>query len=152
MAKRGRPTKYNEKFHVKLAYAYSRLGYTDEEMAKEFGVSESTLNLWKKKHESFFGALKKGKDTPDDQVESALLKRALGFKIKAVKLFQHQGKILEGEYNEYYPPDVAAAFIWLKNRRPEKWRDRRQVEMTGNVGITMAEIHAAAAELEGEEG
>jgi hypothetical protein len=31
-------------------------------------------------------------------------------------------------YMEHCPPDVGAAFIWLKNRDPEHWRDVQNVE------------------------
>jgi hypothetical protein len=31
-------------------------------------------------------------------------------------------------YVEHLPPDVGAAFIWLKNRDPEHWRDVQNVE------------------------
>jgi hypothetical protein len=31
-------------------------------------------------------------------------------------------------YTEHCPPDVGAAFIWLKNRDPERWRDVQNVE------------------------
>ena len=29
---------------------------------------------------------------------------------------------------EHCPPDVSAAFIWLKNRDPDRWRDVQNVE------------------------
>ena len=31
-------------------------------------------------------------------------------------------------YTEHCPPDVGAAFIWLKNRDPDRWRDVQNVE------------------------
>jgi hypothetical protein len=31
-------------------------------------------------------------------------------------------------YIEHCPPDVGAAFIWLKNRDPDRWRDVQNVE------------------------
>ena len=30
-------------------------------------------------------------------------------------------------YTEHFPPDTAAAFIWLKNRQPHRWRDKKEV-------------------------
>src|SRR5271156_4205245 len=32
------------------------------------------------------------------------------------------------EYIEYYPPDTAAMCFWLKNRRPDRWRDVQQLD------------------------
>ena len=30
-------------------------------------------------------------------------------------------------YTEHVPPDTTAMIFWLKNRRPEQWRDKREV-------------------------
>jgi hypothetical protein len=57
----------------------------------------------------------------------SLYHRACGYSHKAVKIFQHGGQTIEHEYIERYPPDTAAAIIWLKNRRPQEWRDRMEV-------------------------
>ena len=35
-------------------------------------------------------------------------------------------------YEEHFPPDTAAAFIWLKNRQPHRWRDKKEVHETGD--------------------
>ena len=35
-------------------------------------------------------------------------------------------------YVEHFPPDTAAAFIWLKNRQPHRWRDKKEVHETGD--------------------
>ena len=140
----GRPTKYNEKFHPLLVEALCKLGHTEEEIAEKLNINKNTMLNWKRKHKEFLGALKRGKEGIDDQVENALLKRALGFERNdAVKMFQFNGTVIKENYTEYYPPDVAAAFIWLKNRRPEKWRDKHNVEIEGS---TLGEMIAAAFE------
>ena len=131
----GRPSKYNEKFHPLLVEYLARNGKTDKEMAVLLSISEDTFYEWKKVHKEFSESIKKGKEGIDDQVENALLKRALGFKKNAVKLFQHNGVVVRGKYKEYYPPDVAAAFIWLKNRRPAKWRDKHEIDISGGVEV-----------------
>lgn len=128
----GRPPKYNAQFHPLLAESLARNGLIDKEIAEKLEISESTLHKWKLDFKEFSESIKRGKESVDDQVENALLKRALGFKEPAVKLFSFQGTIIKGDYDEYFPPDVAAAFIWLKNRRPDKWKDRR--EITGKDG------------------
>jgi hypothetical protein len=30
---------------------------------------------------------------------------------------------------KHYPPDTGACFIWLKNRDPENWRDKQDIEL-----------------------
>ena len=61
------------------------------------------------------------------KVAASLYKRATGYERESVKLFQHQGQIVEGKYIEHHPPDTAAASFWLTNRAPDLWKDRREV-------------------------
>ena len=63
-----------------LLEGWAREGLTDELIAdKKIGIATSTLYEWKKKYPEISEALKKGKEIVDFKVESALLKRALGF-------------------------------------------------------------------------
>jgi len=129
MNKKGRPSKYNQKYHDKWVYALAKLGYTDKEIAKELDISESTLNLWKK-HESFIGALKKGKNSQDDLVENSLLRNALGYEFEEKEYIVVDNKeILKTKRVRYMKPDTIAAIFWLKNRRPGKWRDKKEIDI-----------------------
>jgi hypothetical protein len=47
---------------------------------------------------------------------------------------------------KHVPPDVAAAFIWLKNRRPAEWKDRHEV--TGKDGGAIEMNISARVEIE----
>ena len=78
---------------------------TDEQIAHNMGISRSTLSEYKVKYKDIADTLKKGKDVVDIQVENALLKSAL-----------------EGSNT--------AQIFWLKNRRPDRWRDKRDVDVT----------------------
>lgn len=102
------------------------LGATDTELADFFGVSEPTINAWKKAHPDFLASLKRGKLDADAQVTNRLFRRALGYSHKAVKIFMPSGaeSPVYADYIERYPPDTTAAIFWLKNRRPAQWRDR----------------------------
>jgi len=113
----GRPTKYEPK-HTELAFWMAQAGLTDKQMAEEMGVTERTINNWKEEHPEFFQSIKKGKSTPDDVVEAALFRKARGFKYQ------------EGEKERVALPDTVACIFWLKNRRPNKWRDKHEVEIT----------------------
>jgi len=120
---------------------WARDGLTDEQIAKNIGVSYSTFRVWRDKHPALSAALKKGKAPVDIEVENALLKKALGFsvmvkkpiKVKTKRQLQGKGTIEEEhiEYAEeevYVPPDTAAQIFWLKNRKPDKWRDKPAAE------------------------
>ena len=127
----GRPSVYTEK-HAILAGKLCLLGATDAEIADALEISESTLNAWKHDHEEFSESLKKGKMLADAEIASKLYHRASGYSHDAVKIFQYEGQPVIVPYTEVFPPDTTAAIFWLKNRRPDLWRDRQ--EITGPNG------------------
>ena len=85
---------------------WARDGLTDEQIAENMGICRDTLNEWRKKYSDISDTLKKGKDIVDIQVENALLAKALS-------------------------GNTTAMIFWLKNRRPDKWRDRQDVQVGG---------------------
>ncbi len=82
-----------------LLEGWARDGLTDEQIAKSCGITSTTLYDWKNRFPEISETLKKGKEVVDYQVENALLKKAL-------------------------TGDTTAQIFWLKNRRPDKWRDK----------------------------
>ena len=130
----GRKSSFKQEY-IQLAENYALLGATDAEMADFFGVSEQTLNTWKKKYPEFLESLKKGMAVADANVASRLYSRAIGYDAKATKFATNEGKITDKvEYIEHYPPDTTAAIFWLKNRQPGKWRDKKEVENQVKLG------------------
>ena len=124
----GRPSKANDAV-LKEALRLAAEGKTDKEIAKALGVTCTTVQNWKKKHPDFFESLKKTKKLADQKVVAALYERACGYSHPSEKIFLNkEGDIVRAPYTEHYPPDTAACFIWLKNRDPENWRDKQQVE------------------------
>lgn len=128
--KGGRPSKYKEEY-TELAFKYCLLGATDERLAEFFDVSVASIDNWKVKHPEFLGALKAGKHEADATIAQSLYHRAKGYSHKETKVFNNQGEILTHEVDKHYPPDTAAAFIWLKNRGG--WKDKQEVEHSGEV-------------------
>jgi transposase-like protein len=131
----GRPTKYSEDLS-KQAYKLYLLKATDEEVADFFGVCVATLFNWRGEHPEFLEATTRGKTQADAEVAEKLRERALGYSHKAVKIFMPAGaeKPVYAEYTEHYPPDTQAASLWLRNRQPEKWRDKTDHELAGPGG------------------
>ena len=128
--KKGRPTKYDPKNSPRLAYAMALAGRTDRQIAEFMEIGESTLNLWKTKYPDFLESLKKGREEPDDQVERSLFERATGYVNRnAVKIFMPAGadEPVYATYHEHIAPDVTAQIFWLKNRRPDRWRERQEI-------------------------
>lgn len=113
----------------------------NEQIASNMGVTAKTLYEWQARFGDIREAIKRGKAPVDIQVENALLKRALGYQYEEVTTEIED--IPTGKTDEFgnpifkqrkhikkvaktVPPETAAAFIWLKNRRPDKWRDKRE--------------------------
>ena len=135
----GRPTKYCKGYEV-MAYKLCLLRSTDKELADFFRISEATLNNWKLKHKGFLESLKKGKEEADANVAESLYQRACGYEHPETHISNYKGVITQTEITKHYPPDTAAAFIWLKNRAG--WKDKAEVEHKGTVTLAMA-IHKA---------
>jgi organic radical activating enzyme len=132
-----RPTKFQPEY-AEQALKLCRLGATDKDMADFFGVVESTLNLWKQAHPEFSEALKEGKGLADAEVADKLFKRATGYSHPAVKIVADAKTKEEHvvEYTEHYPPDTTACIFWLKNRRPDVWRDKVETQHSGEVKVS----------------
>lgn len=123
--KTGRPTKYKPEYNEQ-AYKLCLLGATDKEMADFFGVEEKTINNWKHEFPKFLQSLKKGKIVADSEVAEKLYQRACGYSHDDVHIGLYSGKPVITKLIKHYPPDTAAAFIWLKNRAG--WRDKQEHE------------------------
>lgn len=143
-----RPTEYKEAY-VEGARKLARLGATDAEIADFYDVDVRTIYRWKNTHDAFCQALKAGKDEADNRVERALYHRAVGYEQEEVRIFMPAGADapVYAPYTAKIAPDTTAAIFWLKNRRPEEWRDRQSVEMTGKDGGPIKTEDAGLAKL-----
>lgn len=143
--------------HVKdkliLVEGWARNGLTDEQIAKNLGIGLTTFYKYKKEHSELSEALKKGKEVIDFEVENALLKRALGYEYEEVTKERilkkdEQGKpltdihgfpiyemVVTKTVKKEVIPDTTAQIFWLKNRKPEEWRDKQNIEHSGNMNV-----------------
>lgn len=127
--------------------AWARNGLTDEQIAANMGICRDTLIQWKKKYTDISGTLKRGKEVVDIQVENALLKRALGYSYKEITReaqFNPQTEqyelVVTKEVTKEVVPDTTAQIFWLKNRKPDEWRDKKDVEHSGSVNNPFATL------------
>lgn len=100
---KGKYERWLEPDGLTLLEGWARDGLTDEQIAHNCGITATTLYDWKNRFTEISEALKRGKEVVDYQVENALLKKAIG-------------------------GDTTAQIFWLKNRKPDKWRDKPQEE------------------------
>lgn len=127
----GKINEWLERDKLILLEGWARDGLTDEQIAKNIGISRASLYEWKKKEVDIFDALKKGKEVIDFEVENALLKRALGYTItiEEEKLDKY-GDVHTLKKDVHVPGDTTAMIFWLKNRRKEQWREKVEVVKT----------------------
>lgn len=125
----GRPSK-KATLCLKSVERLARKGWTDEEMAEFFGVVRSTWCKWKAEDPAFSDALKEWKDEADARVERSLYERAIGYEHPDVHISNYQGSVTLTPIQKKYAPDTTAAIFWLKNRKPDQWRDKTETETT----------------------
>ena len=132
-----------------LIEAWCRDGCTQAELANKIGITLSNLKEWKNKYEEIAKAMSQGKELIDYKVENALLKSALGFTTKEIKVTIGK-KIFNGETVELLKetttkevaPNVQACLSWLNNRQFDKWKRNRDRAMElneedSNISITI---------------
>lgn len=133
--------KYNERTFPRRAEKYAREGLIDIQIAVKLGIHISTYYDYQNDYPEFSEAIKRGKSVIDNEVEAALLKRALGFEYDELKteFLEDENGNKDGDKIKttkvgkkkrvtktikQIVPDTTAAIFWLKNRRPKDWRDK----------------------------
>nr|WLJ25822.1 MAG: terminase small subunit [Firmicutes phage HS10] len=101
------------------------------------GIVPSTFYEWKKSYSEISEALKRGKEVIDDEAEEALIKAMIGYYAEETRTII---QVVDGKetkriekINRYYPPNVTAIIFWLKNRRPQKWRDIKAIDAEQSI-------------------
>ena len=132
--------KYNDDFPL-LAEGMAREGMIDVEIAAALGISKDTFYQYQKKYPDFYDSIKRGKAPVDVRAENSLLKRVEGYEFEethieyeAVKKGEKASAKKVKKITKQMAPDVTACIFWLKNRKPKEWRDRHNVELSGEDG------------------
>lgn len=132
--------KFDPKY-VAVAAKMAERGFIDREIADTLGIEITTFHRWKAAHPELLKALKTGKELPDQRVERSLFNRAVGYTFESEELFVDRfGDEHRMATVKHVPPDTTAQIFWLKNRRPDEWRDRQEISHT----VTTADDLAAA--------
>lgn len=126
---------------------WARDGLTNEQIAKQIDINPDTLYTWIKKYPEISETLKRGKEVIDRQVENALLKRALGYRYEEVtneniwnpkkeEFELNVSKVVTKEVQ----PDTTAQIFWLKNRKPDVWRDKQELAHSGGMDNSLTVV------------
>lgn len=131
---KGRPSSFKPEY-AEQARKLCLLGATDQEIADFFEVDVRTIYRWKADFADFCQSIKAGKESADERVERSLYQKAIGYEQDEVKIFMpaNRDEPVYAPYRAKIAPDTTAAIFWLKNRRPEEWRDKSQTEHSGRV-------------------
>ncbi len=146
---RGRPTKYNASWAPKMALIMASSGMIDKDMAEAMGVHKSTFDKWKNDHLEFKKALKKGKATPDTELENSLFKSANGYFVDETTIYTDEGGNITNAATtkKWIKPDGTSLIFALTNRKPEIWKRLKQVEIHATIEETGKTIADALSEV-----
>lgn len=122
-----RPTLYKPKY-AEIARRMCMQGATRSDLADRFGVTINTVVAWQLVHKEFSDSCRHGRDAADERVEQSFYERAVGYTYDSEKVFVVQGDVIRAPIKEHVPPDPRAAEFWLRNRRPNRWKDSKQLE------------------------
>lgn len=117
---------------IELIKSWSRNTFSKSEIADRMGVNLNTLLKWQKQYVEINDAINVTRELVDFQVENAVLKAALGYKTKEIKVTIGK-KVVNGEMVEMLkettvkevPPNIKAAMFWLNNRKFDDWKLNR---------------------------
>lgn len=138
-----------------LLQCWTRDGLTLQQIADKLSISVGLLCKWRERYPEVLDAFRRGKELVDYEVESALLKCALGYKKK--KTVTYIGKLAKNgsrdvgseQIIEEVGPNVTACLAWLNNRNSKKWQRNRDDSLTLDdkaQGITINIVKGDAAD------
>lgn len=128
MAGNGRPEKYKTNVEPYLEEIKQMcLTMTERQIAETLGVAYSSFRTYKQRYPALAEAMKKGRQTLVMELRSSLIQRAKGFEYTEVRKTWEYGALAKMEaITKYYPPDVAALNLALKNYDPDNWANDPQ--------------------------
>jgi hypothetical protein len=112
---------------IERVESVAAMGGTNEQIAVALRISEGTLFNIRKRDKAVDDAIKRGKEKADLLVIGALYKKAIA-------------------------GDVTAMIFWLKNRQPDKWRDRHEAAFLGEQAVTVNITPVKKRRGDGKEG
>ena len=127
-----RPSKYFTAVQPKLETiaGWAKNGLSHEQIARNLGVAESTFYEYKKQYPELAEALKRGAEDAILEVENALFKNACGFYYDE-EVACKNGTVVK--VTKYSKPNTTSMIFFLKNKAPDKWRDRQEHDVNANV-------------------
>jgi len=142
-------TRYDAAFTRIAEGVVSRYGYDPANLAAILGVAEETVRKWAENRADFREAVRVGKERfealrPDAEkirlAEEALFQKVIGHQWEETKIVKSEKGVEETVTRGQIAPDVAAIRYFLKNRCPERWKDRQEVAISGGVPMVVLDM------------
>jgi hypothetical protein len=119
-------------------------GSTDEEMFNALGVSKDTYYKWKKEKPEFREAIKKGKYESNGEILNSAFKQASGYYQSVTEPMKVRDVMGAEEiqlitYDKFIPANNTMAIFMLKNRMPAQYKDKQDINHSGNIGVTLVD-------------
>ena len=127
--------------HLNDIKKWSGEGATIKEIAEKLGISYSGLKSYKKKYPELEAALIENRGVADDKVLGAFFRKATGYENKEITKERVNGKlVITKEVTREVAADTEAAKFWLKNRRPDEWKDKNDMGIEIKSSEKLADI------------
>lgn len=109
-----------------------RDGQLEKTIAKNLGVSVGTWEKYKTRSAELREAIKNGNRVIVQEIEDALVKRALGYDYTESKMYRTKDKdgnvkTHEEVFKKHMPADTGAAIFLLKNKAKDRYQNDPQV-------------------------
>jgi glycerophosphoryl diester phosphodiesterase len=144
--------KYNKNF-PSIAKEFAREGFVDIEIAKKLGISRASYYNYQLKYPEFRDAIIEGKIPVDIEIEDSLIKKAKGYyyeeKHTEIEIVNGEPKPkLIKTIKKHVPASDTAIIFWLKNRKPERWKDRSGIDHSSKDGSMTPQINITVSDTE----
>ena len=151
----GKWQQWTEPENIERIVNWAANGLTNEEMARSMGVHRATLQRWIVDHSDICDAIKRGRLLACEAIENALFRKATGMVLEDT-VEEYKGELRDGRpsngtvtkrtVRRQVPPDTAAAIFYLKNRMPERYSDRRTVEVEPTIPTVVLGVEPRRAD------
>ena len=116
---RGRPSKYDPEIHIPLVKSLFAKGYSVRAVAAKMGLVNQTLYNWRDRHPDFAEAMEIGQGLGMAMYEDFLRETA-----------------------ENNTGSASATIFAVKNKNPDEWKDKHEVEQTTTHKVVSADALA----------
>ena len=142
----GRPTVFRQEM-IQEAADLTLIGHTNEDLAKEFGVDEVTIQAWIREKPDFSQAIKNSKAKYDAAIARAISRRIIGG-TQTVRTTKRRDIDADGNPIEVtetiteLAPDVGNGMKWLKARQPKQFAENNTLNI--NIDLFGSLLDAAS--------